>query len=758
MRKFVSLLFLFLLVLQTYGQSVPRLLKRADQLFESDQFLEAIEYYEKAAGIDKNNYYAKYQLGFCLLKSLKYEEAEKVFSQLSQSLDPTNQYRSQAMYRYATLLMTDGQFASADSLLARVVTLTSDEELLKLARKQKEGCQLALRQKQADRGFTISLMEELNSEYHDFGATINPGTGHVVFATARNLGGTQYVGSQFEGVLPDLTSFEWVRERWRNSGNNQRFSQINSEWSEGSGTFTADGNTFYFSSCKGDGGSDCSIMVTYLEDGRWTDPVPLNEYINEPGAESKQPFITPLGDTLFFSSDRSGGYGGSDIWMSLKGVEKEAWTPAINLGDAINTSENDITPYYSTAFSCLLFASNGHIGYGGYDLYAAKGESFFEPDIFNLGAPFNSSLDDTYFNISDSLGFLSSNRVDRQSLNLYSFDVKNERLFLSLLISGESLIDSRIISRFRDVKSLDLFAFRVEDYAGYELFEPEKRKKPKPSIVEAEEAKASGSQIEEGLQSLSVAGGSRAEQGIAGSGIILGKPASSVDYEHVYFAANSSALHPSVKRSIKDLAKQLDRRDIQSIEILSYTDQDGDADFNLELSKRRGKAIKDYMVSIGLPEDQILVRARGEGPLSERSSWYSKMFSRRAEIIVNGKRPIQLQQSRPFAVRYEAKIEKVEAWLGVQKGTLAKWNDFSSNVIEAGEIIRIADPTIIPNIRFFLEEKDLRNTFFIYKVKAGDTLASVASRYRTFEELLAEINAIDGELKVGEEIFIYQLQ
>ncbi|XOV91693.1 MAG: OmpA family protein [Bacteroidota bacterium] len=225
-------------------------------------------------------------------------------------------------------------------------------------------------------------------------------------------------------------------------------------------------------------------MVSYLEDGEWTSPEPLNEYINEPGSENKQPFVTKGGDTLFFSSNRPGGLGGSDIWMSLKGLEAESWTPAINMGAVINSPEEEISPYYSSANNSLLFASDGHVGYGGFDIYLAKGVSFFEPEIYNLGSPFNSTLDDTYFMISDSVGFLASNRNEQNKiLNIYTFDIGDEALFLSLLISGESLIDSRIVSRFRDVRSLDLVTFRVEDYQGFEFFEPVEREKPRPDLV-----------------------------------------------------------------------------------------------------------------------------------------------------------------------------------------------------------------------------------------------------------------------------------
>ncbi|MEM6643794.1 MAG: OmpA family protein [Bacteroidota bacterium] len=744
------------------AQSVPRLRKVADELFKNSRFLDATEYYEKIVSLDKRKelFEARYRLGICYVESLRYAEAEKVFEELGKIDKQENDYRAKAIYRHASILKVDASFEEADSLFAQVISMSSDQELIKLSRKQKEGCLLALRQSKKDRGFSVTSLDDVNSKYHDFGAVINPSNGQLVLATTRNLGGVQFEGTQVEGVLPDLASFEKSRERWRLNSNDQRFDRLNSEWSEGAGSFAQDGNRFYFSTCEGDGSEGCKIMVSNLENGRWSKAEPLNEYINEKGTDSKQPFISVTGDTLFFSSNRAGGYGGSDIWMSLKGLAPESWSPAINMGDAINSAEEDITPYYSSAFKCLIFASNGHVGYGGFDLYAAKGVSFFEPEIYNLGAPFNSSLDDTYFNISSNLGFLSSNRADGRLLNLYSFDVTDESLFLSLLISGESLIDGKVVSRFRNTRTLDLFAFRVEDYQGYELFAPEKRIKPKPSVIAKREAKQKNTlpalQNGQSLASYQEDDGPESYFKTASTGR---RSSYQVDYEHLYFRSGSFELQPSAIQSLDELVAQLNGLNISSIEILAYTDIDGSKDFNQQLSSRRGNEIAKYLMASGVSENLIQVRARGEGPLSSRNSWYAKMFSRRAEIIVNAETPLQLRRSKPYAVRYKKTLEELGQLLGIAPSTLRKSNNRITGIVEPGTIIRIPeDLVVIPNIRFFLEEKDMRNTFFMYHVKQNETLSTVASRYQIPEELIAEINQLEGELEAGDQIFIYRIE
>ena len=665
-----------------FAQSIPKLLRMADERYQNGIYDDAIEFYDKISGIDKDNHFARFRLAECYNKTLQYDKAKTVFLQLSNT--PDHEYRARSMYSYAGLLKQETRFQEADSIYGFLISVPDVEPyLVELARKQSEGCQLALRQKKVDRGFAINLLDGINSRFHDFGAIINPSSDHLVLATTRNLPGTQYEDLQYEGLLPDLASFEnRGNGRWRMSSSNQDFSDLNTQWLEGTGSFTKDGNTFYFYSCREDLDVRCGIMVSYLEDDKWSDPVPLNAYINEPGSENKQPSISATGDTLFFSSNRSGGIGGSDIWMSLKGLEKEAWTPAINMGAVINSPENEITPYYSSIFECLLFASDGHVGYGGYDLFAAKGESFFEPEIYNLGDPFNSTWDDTYFAISDTVGFLSSNRENHEILNIYDFGVSNERLFLSLLISGESLIDATLASRFRDVQSLDLVTFRVEDYAGYDLFEPIRPPKPKPEIIQ--------------------------------DGVVVAETNTSTvasneyRFEKLYFNFGEYYLRTEVKAALVSLAEQLKGQPYASIDILAFTDNIGTDAFNLMLSKKRGEAIKEYLVSIGFDERTINVLPRGEIPSSGNDHWFRRIFKRRVEIIVKSPKSIQLNTAKTYIVRKPNSLETVAQILGVSHQDLQKWNGNKKGVISAGNTIRVyEDPKAERSVELLVDEKSL---------------------------------------------------
>lgn len=764
-RVFAAIAF-FVLTLTVSAQSVPEMLQLADTLYKTNRFLDAVEFYDKISGIDKDNRMARYRLGICYKETLQYEKAKKILLELGTT--PGHEYQARSLYYYSNLLRRDQEFKQADSIYSFLIALPDvNPDLVELSRKQKEGCALALRQQKANRGFSITEFEDINSKFHDFGAVINPSNQNVVLATARNRSVAQYEGNQYTGLLPDLVMYQQRRNgRFSSNTNAQNFNDLNSNWGEGSGSFTQDGKSFYFSSCKAQDGSGCQIMVSYLVEGKWTSPEPLNEYVNEPGSENKQPYITDGGDTLFFSSNRPGGLGGSDIWMSLKGLEAESWTPAINMGSVINSPEEEITPYYSSAANCLIFSSDGHVGYGGYDIYLAKGVSFFEPQIYNLGFPFNSTDDDTYFMISDSVGFISTNRVDPRDLNIYSFDIGDEALFLSLLISGESLIDSRIVSRFRDVRSLDLVTFRVEDYQGFEFFEPVAREKPKPDLVAQADTiqvdsirsvigeinkdviavvtqqtvpqnsptvserpdnnrpRVSPQRVREETKSNQPTKQTDKREPIATSQSLETKPRlddvsySSIDlafgkrlnrelinFETIYFNYELSDLRSEAEQALTTLVNQLAGRQYQQISILAYSDWHGGASYNLELSKQRGQAVKDFLLSRGIPEGKLKVLPRGE-ITNPDDHWFKRIMSRKVELIVHPVHPFRLRTAKSYIVRKDNSTKNLAELLGTSEADLKLWNGITSETVGAGNTIRVYE-AVNTNLDYVVSEDDL---------------------------------------------------
>ncbi len=190
----------------------------------------------------------------------------------------------------------------------------------------------------------------------------------------------------------------------------------------GTGSMSADGRVFYFSICSGLTGADndnrCEIFRGERSlSGAWSQPVKLNEQINLPETNNSFPFVTFADgqELLYFASDRSGGRGGMDLYFTSRplNVTDGLFSIPANLGPAINTVSDEITPAYDAANQTLYFASDGHPSIGGTDQFRSSGASGSWSRPENLGRPINSVADDYGMSIAPGgrVGYLTSNRA-----------------------------------------------------------------------------------------------------------------------------------------------------------------------------------------------------------------------------------------------------------------------------------------------------------------------------------------------------------
>ncbi|MFA5659213.1 MAG: hypothetical protein WC900_08005, partial [Oscillospiraceae bacterium] len=224
---------------------------------------------------------------------------------------------------------------------------------------------------------------------------------------------------------------------------------------QGGVSVTIDNKFLYLTICKaGEGGTyvNCDIYYSVFSYGEWTEPELLGPNVNSPNTWESQPSISSDGKTLYYVSDREGGYGGTDIYKSVKGSNNE-WGPAINLGPALNTSGDESTPFIHTDSQTLYFSSGeysdkekntfpGHMGLGKKDIFYYRFNSdppWTKP--MNLGYPINSDDDDIGFFVSTDgrYGYLTSNKLQGAGgWDIYSFelypDARPEKV---LFIKGE---------------------------------------------------------------------------------------------------------------------------------------------------------------------------------------------------------------------------------------------------------------------------------------------------------------------------------
>ena len=174
------------------------------------------------------------------------------------------------------------------------------------------------------------------------------------------------------------------------------------------GFLNSTGDVFYYNRCTRD--FNCRIFAINYTNGKWETPYEV-ENVNIDGYTTTQPSIAVVEgkEILLFSSNRPGGEGMKDLWFSRKAANGKFQKPA-NLGNKINSIEDEITPFYNPKDSSLYFSSNWHYGLGGFDIFKAKTDfiTFGKPE--NLGYPINTSTNDFYYNIRNNTALITSNR------------------------------------------------------------------------------------------------------------------------------------------------------------------------------------------------------------------------------------------------------------------------------------------------------------------------------------------------------------
>lgn len=454
MKKFVFLFSLLIaagVLAQNDQMKSSVRVKAGDDYFKDGYYMEAIRYYKAALEEYPDNIKAQYQLAESYRLTQQYENAEYYYEQMT-SGGQDSRYPL-AGYYHAMMQKLKGQYDAAMKNFKefRQLLVTSGQHeseqfryYYKQAKIEIDGCQLALNQitmVHPDYQFQ-PLSAPLNSEYNDYAAFSVGDDGVVCLTSARSSGKGSLVDNQFGEAFADLFRFSNQGGSWEAYDPNDRFEKmINTKYGDGSGSFNRERDKFYYTNCDEEG-SVCHIYVSKLEGGRWSEPLPLNHNINEYGFNSKHPSLTPGGDTLFYVSDREGGMGELDIYMSIN-AGGDNWGPPIHLGNQINTPFNEISPFYDADERVLFFASNGHRGFGGYDIFVARGAKLESAEIYNAGIPFNSYRDDIFFFLGNKKGYLSSNREEGVGqFDIYGFNIQSKGNIISE-VSSEGTIAGR---------------------------------------------------------------------------------------------------------------------------------------------------------------------------------------------------------------------------------------------------------------------------------------------------------------------------
>ncbi|MEL7339895.1 MAG: OmpA family protein, partial [Bacteroidota bacterium] len=280
-----------------------------------------------------------------------------------------------------------------------------------------------------------SMGHIINSDYADYAPFMHPSDSILLFTSRRDSLETKAAdfvdpfATENEDLfmaVKDFVTGDWLPAERINK-------EINTLLNEGSASLSPDGKTLIFTRCNAKYGyGDCDIYTASFDGEHWSEIKNLGKNVNSIYWDS-QPNITPDGRTIFFSSNRKGGFGGTDLYYTTIGADGK-WGPARNLGPIVNTPRNEVTPYFHKINETLYFGSTGQMkNFGGYDIFKSRWmhDSWDPPR--NIGPLVNTPGNEYYFTISGkgtTIFYANSRNPDKdhvkQDFDLWSFPMPME--------------------------------------------------------------------------------------------------------------------------------------------------------------------------------------------------------------------------------------------------------------------------------------------------------------------------------------------
>ncbi|UZO79410.1 OmpA family protein [Aquimarina sp. ERC-38] len=624
-------------------------LERAKKQYDKYEYINAQETYLKVVNKGYRSADLFKNLGNSYYFNSEFEEAAKWYKELVDSYP--SEVEPEYYFRYAQTLKSAGKYEESDKYMIKFTELKGDDQRAQLFTKEQN--YLERIDFQSGR-FEIKNIA-LNTEFSDFGGSFNKK--QVVFSSSRD---TSIVNSRVHQwnnqPFLDLFIAEFNEENGELTGYREMNGTINTKFHESSGIFTKDGNTLYFTrnnyangQYKNDqeGTNKLKIFRSYKNaNGGWTTPQNLN--INSDEFSTAHPALSPDESFLYFSSDRPGGEGFSDIYKVAINSDGSLGEPE-NLGNRINTPGKDTFPFVSESGD-LYFASDGHLGLGGLDIYvtALEPSTTEEGLVVNIGKPVNSRQDDFAFVVDEATkrGLFSSNRDGgKGSDDIYSFlqleDLKN---FCQITMEGlitdadtGDLLSGATVSLLNS-ENVVVETVITDDTASYS-FEGLDCSTSYFVRAEKEEYNTNEKLVTTPGETQTLNQPIAIEKTVKTA--TIGDDLSKIlALNIIYFDFDKYYIREDAKVELAKVVEIMKQYPNMKIDVRSHTDSRGDDAYNLWLSNQRAKATINFIVAQGIDKDRLSGKGYGETELvnecgnGSRCTQEQYELSRRSEFII----------------------------------------------------------------------------------------------------------------------------
>jgi peptidoglycan-associated lipoprotein len=589
--------------------------KKAMKSFRYGKYESVISYYKGVLRKQPANGPANYYMAESYRLSNRIKEAEPFYAKAGGrgiNADSVKLF-------YAKSLQANSKYDEARAVLESLETDTKDEKIKDRAQKEIDGLGYLEKLSEKRSYYKVKNLEAINTPFTEYNPVYS--NNELYFTSSRaNSKIYEATGTPFTDIYKAETS-----------GANVNASTIaplpalinESNINEGCITFTPDGKTMIFAkgnNGKRKGANDVDLYISRYRNGAWSEALPIN--INLPDAWESAPALSADGRTLYFSSNRKGGFGGLDLY-SAQMDSRGRFGKVKNLGAEINSAGSETFPYISENGK-MYFSSDGHPGYGMLDIFVVNrvnGKTAVE----NLGQPVNSTADDFgMFLFKPDRGFFTSNREGgKGDDDIYTFinedpDLKVVNYFLQGITYMIRKDSTREILPNTKVSLLDpegdvmqdfvtgndgKFLFRVYENENYSLLG-----ETDGFITKRQAYTTVGKSVP--LESLKELVTTITLDTI----MVLDRKERNKIFvlENIYFDYNESYIRADAAKELDKLVTLLNDNTDLKIEMGSHTDSVASDAYNIELSQRRAESTVNYLIQKGIDPNRLVAKGYGE--------------------------------------------------------------------------------------------------------------------------------------------------
>jgi outer membrane protein OmpA-like peptidoglycan-associated protein/tetratricopeptide (TPR) repeat protein len=626
MKKYIFIISLF--ATQMYGQKMA---EAAEKKYENIAYSKAIEAYGKMGEPESRTAISQMANSFRL--NGDYENAEIYFKLL---MDKTPD--AQDVLHYAEALLSNGNCTEAVIWYEKFQTMSPDKN-----RSFIKNCDEI--KSFSSKKINISPVSGLNSAKSEFSAT--PFKGGIVLTSTMKDAGTckdNWTGESFTDLfIADFKDGE--AQNIRSFG-----PEVDLKYHDGTATFNRAGNIMYFTRTNPTGKNalkqrDLKVFISHYKNGVWQEAAEMP--FNSEEFATCHPTLSNDGKKLYFSSNRPGGIGGMDLWVSS--LEYGRWAEPKNLGASVNTSGNEVFPFINDK-NTLFFASNGHKGIGGLDIFSTEMKDGVFSNVENMGTPFNTGFDDFAYvqKLDYKSGFFSSNRKGGAGGDDIYFWQNAENQQVTEEKSNTQEVVKKPEPKVEIYKANIQF---IDAITGVEI--------PKPAISIAGPNKAPSKEVGNNVIFEVVPSGMYTIKGeyegylsntLTVEGIDLAKtpiykipltkntskvanPYELVDgrpyfngkslktgevieIQDIFYDYDKSNIRIDASMGLLRLAEVMLRYPTLEVELSSHTDSRGRSEYNQKLSQRRAEEAVTYLISRGIGKTRMSAKGFGESKLT----------------------------------------------------------------------------------------------------------------------------------------------